>query len=271
MESNVSDDTSRPAVIPANKGVKQGLPASGLPSAEDAATKLWNVARLGTVPPEAFARQFGDKAKASGGAWSTRIAILRGFKLIRHEEKNIGLSELGRQIVDKSNPRAQREARRTAVLNLKAYRDLMESFSGAALPELEALATRLQFEYGKTEDFATRAAKAFVESLKHAEMLVADKIVTRDGVTGSSAPTPNPLASPAYEIEDETADELSDAEIDAAFDEEELGDEVGEESAEEGDAHLATSITLSVKLDLSQFRAEEVIQILKALGLGGRV
>lgn len=47
-ESNTSSNAS---VAAPNKGVKQGLPFVGLPAAEDAAVKLWGVARLGTVSP----------------------------------------------------------------------------------------------------------------------------------------------------------------------------------------------------------------------------
>lgn len=256
----------------ANKGVKQGLPAFGLPSAEDAATKLWGVARLGTAAPEAFARQFGERAKASGSTWDTRIALLRGLKLVRQEEKNIGLSALGLQLVDKSNPQGQRAARRAAVLNLKAYRELVEAFNGEILPEMDALATKLQFEYGKTEEFAKRAAKAFVESLEHAEMLGAGNVVLKDGNLPAE-----PSHQPAFEQDDRAGDEAeakADAEIDAAFDSEEDGAGDALERASDDDRHgtaVPPNVTLSMTLDLSRFRADEVVQIISALGLGRRV
>jgi hypothetical protein len=281
----MSDNNAGAAQAPAaaNKGVKQGLPATGLPVAAAAAQKLWNVARLGTVTPEAYARQFGDKAKASGGAWDTRLATLRGFKLVRSEGKNIGLSDLGRQLVNTSNPSGQTEARRTAVMSLKAYRDLVESFDGTSLPEKSALAAKLQFEYGKTTDFSQRAAQAFIDSLKFAEMLDQDDVVRAKGVAATppiallsdveepGEPVNDPRLGEAQEMA--VADEDEDAvEIDRAF----AGDENSKELAEStttftaSTANLTPTVSLAMTLDLSRFRAEEVIQILSALGVASR-
>lgn len=255
----MTDGTSPNTAAPANKGVKQGLPAIGLPTAELAINKLWTVARLGTTSPEAFARQFGDKAKASGGAWDTRMAVLRGFKLIRTEAKQIGLSELGQQMVDASNPAGQRKARRTAMLSLKAYRELIESFDGTELPDVGVLATRLQFEYGKTEEFAKRAAQAFTESLQHAEMSDAQKVVHSGEMPAAAAST----------AESESIDDRDEAEeIDAAFEEEATDD--AKSGGLEQPAGTSPGISLTVSLDLSDFTADEVIKILRVLGLGTR-
>ncbi|WP_156096697.1 hypothetical protein [Amycolatopsis jejuensis] len=252
---------------PANRGVKQGLPATGLPAAEGAAAKLWAVARLGTASPEAFARQFGEKTKASGSTWDTRMAMLRGFKLLRFEGKMIGLSELGQQLLDASNPAGQSKARQTAFMNLKAYRELVEAFNGTKLPDATVIATKLQFEYGKTDDFARRAATAFTDSLKHALMLDDDNFVRKEGVATSAKETVNSVGTAGDVAESDPDDETQAAEIDRAFDEEAEG-----EIKQELNGHLSfvPNMSLSLTLDLSNFRTEDVIKILSTLGFGAR-
>lgn len=258
------DETQSSGTTSANKGVKKGLPAVGLVAAEDAASKLWDVARLGAASPEAFARQFGASAKASGGTWNTRMSLLRGFKLIETDGNQISLSQLGQQIVNGSNVQDQIAARRTAMMNLKAYRDLVESFEGTQLPETATLATRLQFEYGKTEEFARRAAQAFVDSLVHAEMKDSDDVVRRTGQLGT---LPARMSSQPSDEEDEA----EAVEIDAAFDEALIGDEsqiVEVVPDTKPQPVSAVSVSIAVSLDLSAFTAEDVILILKELRSG---
>lgn len=258
-----------------NRGVKQGLPSNGLAAAEDAASKLWAVARLGTASPEAFAKQWGATRKPSGSGWDTRMALLRGFGLVRVEDnKQIGLSDLGHQLVNPSDPAAQIQARRAAVLSLKAYRELVDSFDGFEVPEHQTLANKLQFEYGKTEDFARRAATAFVDSLRHAEMLDSDQTLRKGGV--SPTPLTKPPTPPAALLEPAGANEDDEraADIDAAFDEGVVSE--ADLDADESPADpvgqtqqplAAGAVSLALTLDLSSFRADEVIQILRALGL----
>lgn len=262
----MTDQPQDSGSIAGNKGVKKGLPVNGLPTAEEAATKLWGVARLGRTSPEAFARQFGPKVKASGSTWDTRIALLRGFKLIETDVNQIGLSELGQQIVNTSNPEAQTAARRAAMMHLRAYRDLIESFDGTELPEIDVLASRLQFEYGKNEDVAKRAAQAFAESLIHAEMQDAAGVVHRAGMPGNPVP-----GAPSLEATQDE-EEADAAEIDAAFAEADSE----EDSLNETNAPLAAKtspsdvdVSISVTVDLSSFSADDVVKILTALRGGG--
>lgn len=262
---------------PPQQGVKQGLPTMDLAAAEDAAGKLWAVARLGTVTQEAFARQFGESAKASGGAWSTKMALLRGYKVLRFEDKLVGLSDLGRQIVNSSDPLAQSAARRSAVMNLKAYRELVEAFDGTPLPEESALAAKLEFEYGKTEVFARRAAAAFVQSMRHAQMLDAGDVVraTGGGEAAASQAAAGPKFAPAAVAAFVVADGLdeSDADIDTDTDTDTDDRDHGGEAPlvpqpARREAHADRGdVSVSVALDLSSFAADDVIRILGALDL----
>jgi hypothetical protein len=203
--------------------------------------------------------------------------MLRGFGLLRFEDnKQIGLSDLGQQLVNPSNPVAQLQAKRTALLTLKSYRELVDAYDGFEVPELLTLATKLQYEYGKTEDFAKQAAQAFMDSLRHAEMLDAGNMVRKGGASPTETST-EPAAAPA-EIPASGDDEARAAEIDRAFDE--GADDDADLDAEEAPADAVVKIeraltaganvTLAVTLDLSSFRADEVVKILTALGFSSR-
>ncbi len=235
---------------------------------------LWEVARLSLTPSMAYAVKLGRKS-ASSGSWSRLVAVLRGFGLVRVEGDQIGLSQLGQELVNVSNPAQQMAARRTAVLRLKAYRELVESFDGTTLPDQPSLAARLKFEYGKKNDFAEEAAKAFLDSLVFAEMIDSAGVVRKNGADAAHE-------APPEDDEDEQAELIDDAFDDAAADhteDDEIDFEaVGENRDAVGSADsdkvqnpewLAMSgpaqVTISVSLDLSKYRADEVIQILRTL------
>jgi hypothetical protein len=248
-----------------NRGVKRGLPDVGLPTAEQSAAKLWSVARRGTTSKEAYAKQLGWN-KTSGNHWDKRMALLRGFGLIKATNDQIGLSELGLQIVNESNPDGQIIARRTALMKLKAYRELVESFDGTALPDITVLASRLQYDYGKKEEFAGKAAQAFVDSLKHARMLDDTNTVHREGCNSNQ--------ETALVVTDVTGlddGDDNDTELDRAFNAEEeehgaIEGDVGATVETENINLPAVTVSMSVNLDLSKYRADEVVQILRALG-----
>jgi len=218
---------------------------------------------------EAYAKQLGWN-RASGNHWDTRVALLRGFKLVKIEGDQIGLSELGQKLVNTSNIEGQSEARRTALLSLKAYRELADSFDRTELPELSTLASRLQFDYGKSTDFAQKAAQAFIESLHHAQMVDGANIVRKGGIRYVPAlPTDDTDTTEDTDATEDTDED--DAELDRAFEAEDESP-IEEQSAQgsEGRAQLNVSppqnaLSISVALDLSKYRADEVIRILQAL------
>jgi hypothetical protein len=200
--------------------------------------------------------------------------MLRGFKLIRAEGKQLGLSELGQKIVNSSDPEAQLNARREAIMNLKAYRELVESFNQTTLPDSSVLATKLQFDYGKTERFAARAAQSFIDSLKHAEMIDAGNILCKEGVVNVAPVVSLVPASEMTEKADQNGDQEVAFEIDRAFE----GDgEIAEPSEmtfplveRNVKSEKVPNVSLSLTLDLSNFRADEVVRILGVLGFDGR-
>ncbi|WP_143194096.1 hypothetical protein [Micromonospora sp. CB01531] len=270
----MSQQPSTPAIssTPArNPAFKKGLPSQGLSVAESSASKLWNIARLGMTSKEAFAKQLGWN-RASGNHWDTRIALLRGFKLINIDGEQIGLSELGQKLVNTSNADGQREARRIALLNLKAYRELVDSFDGTELPQLSALSSRLQFDYGKSAEFAEKAAQAFVESLHHAGMVDGLNIVRKAGI-GDMPPANADQEQASIPVQRDVVEDTDadDAELDRAFEaedeppHEEDPEQSIESTSRPGAAYPQPALSISVSLDLSKYRADEVIQILQSL------
>jgi hypothetical protein len=203
------------------------------------------------------------------------MAMLRGFKLVHTEGEQIGLTDLGKHLVNASDPEGQVAARRAAVLNLKAYRELIESFDGTELPEIGTLASRLQFDYGKSEELSTRAAQAFIDSVRHAGMVDPQNIVLRNGVEI----TPNAVivySSEASSVANnaQADDDEVDAEIDLAFAENNARDDSKQAIAPVAptpskQSSPESNISLSMTLDLSNFRADEVVNILNTLGFGG--
>jgi len=263
MSQQASASAGSPAVHP-NRGVKRGLPNVGLPVAESSATMLWSIARLGMTSKEAFAKQLGWN-KASGNHWDTRLALLRGFKLVKVEGDQIGLSELGQKLVNDSNSESQRDARRTALLNLKAYQELVDSFNGTALPDLSALASRLRFDYGKSAEFAEKAAQAFVDSLRHANMVDASNIVRKDGAGEPPAPASGAVESQPTDDEDDELDRAFEAADDGSAREEVSDDATDTAGGLPADSNIPGNVSISATLDLSRYRADEVIEILRAL------
>lgn len=248
----------------ANKGVKRGLPQDGLRLAAKSASALWDVARLGKTSKMAYAGKLGRKS-ASGGGWDRLVALLRGFGLVVIDGDNIGLSDLGQDLVNGSDRVRQLAARRTAMLHLKAYKELITNFDGTAVPDTTTLASKLKFEYGKKDDFAEKAALAFLDSLAFAEMVDAQGRVRMNGADAAVDPAP----------EGDDADDDEQADLDDAFEAEDELDDVDVSDTDPQNARFAgpdtapvggpALVNISVTLDLSEYRADEVIQILKVL------
>jgi hypothetical protein len=265
-------DTAEASTGPVpTKGWKKGLPRVGLKTAEEAAAKLWESARRSSCATDVFAKALGLTA-ASGSQWDLKLALLRGYKLIEFKDEQIALSPLGQRLINGADKQQQIAARREALQNLKAYKELIDTFVGTPLPTKESLATTLEYEYGKGRAVAEMSAQAFLNSLTFAQMVSPSGRVTLDGTDAATKPTRDSIV----EKEDERAAE----ELDAAEEEIEAEEEIAASLDEVEDfahdeemvvlRHAAGGISLAVTLDLSQFRADEVIQILRELGLAKR-
>jgi hypothetical protein len=245
-------------------GYKQGLPVTGLRIADESARQLWESARRGHISKTLFGKNIGFKSITSG-SFKLRLALLRGFGLVVTPGDAIGLSELGFDLVQTVDDEKQMEARRRAVLSLKAYREVVDTFDGTKLLSKDKLSSRFQYEYGKPESFAAQAAEALIDSLKYAEMLDGNEIVHKGGINASSlVANPTPLNEAQLMDEDIVA-----AELDEAYRDEEFAESESTETAarNEDSGHPGPAVSLSLTLDLSQYQAQEVIEILRAMGL----
>jgi hypothetical protein len=265
----MTEMTAASAGATPTKGWKKGLPQADLKDAEEWAGKLWGCARLSSASAEVFAKELGLKS-ASGGRWDVKLALLRNYKLIKVDGDQISLTPLGQRLINGSDREQQAAARREAMQTLKAYKDLLDTYAGTPLPEKSSLAGKLEFEYGKTTANAEAAAQAFLDSLAHAQMVTADGMVSLTG----EAPGPTPNSEPVVEDEDEQAAEALDA-AEEELEAEESAAVTADPDEEKNDEQLtvrraAGPVSLAVTLDLSQFRADEVVQILRELGLAMR-
>jgi hypothetical protein len=245
-------------------GVKKGLPVQSLKTAEQAAQKLWEVARRGAVAPEAYAKQLG-LTKASGGAWRAKLALLRGFGLVTVSKTDIRLSDLGLDIIRTDDDSKRQAARRKSFFKVRVYKELVDAYAGEELPERDQIASKLEFQFGRSAEAAQQAAGAFIESLKHAGLLDHSNTVLRSQHEAASNEAGSPIGG-AADDSDEFAGEFEDAVDDDGDD---LGEPVRQhQAAAEIEPVSDRLVSLTVTLDLSGFRAEEVLEILRALGIG---
>jgi hypothetical protein len=253
--------------------VKKGLPSRSLPEAEGAALKVWDAARRGVASQDAVATALGMKA-ASGGAWNRAMALLRVFGLIEVKEGGVSLSELGLDIVQDADTEKRRTARLGAFMGVRPYAELLGAYSGTDLPALDKIASKLRFDYGKTEEAAAQSAKAFVDSIRHVGLLAGNTVIGEPS-------QPAALAEDVQEVD--RTDENGGADHDGAGDDAsqpvtapELEATVPNSSRalvpiEHSSATRDGAVTLSITLDLSGFRPDEVIQILRSVGLARNV
>ncbi|MCZ2804438.1 hypothetical protein O2W18_04930 [Modestobacter sp. VKM Ac-2983] len=225
------------------------------------AKALWTVAKGSDTPLGVLANELGHTSTKSS-ALDSKLALLKGLGITQTVSGNIKLSPLGRDLVQEYDPEKRRLARVKAMVTLKAYRELVDNFVDQELPPRVTLAAKLEHEYAKKKEFAEDAANAFLDSIEFAKMLDANGVLRRDGVAAAETVVDEELTA---EEGDAAAEELDDAQDreDAASDE----FEDSRDSGRAGGGTLAPRASLAVTLDLSNFAADDVIQILVALGL----
>jgi len=255
-----ASETPATPTVAANKGVRQGLPRKGLREAEAMAKSLWTVAKSSDTPLAVFAKELGH-ASVKSSRLDSKLALLKGLGITQMVGGNIKLSPLGRDLVQDYEPEKRRLARVKAIVTLKAYRELVDNFVDQELPPRVTLAARLEHEYAKKSDFAEDAADAFLDSVTFANMLDADGVLRRDGVTAAEVVVDEETNTEEGDAAAEELDEAQERE-DAAGEENEGGDDSGSASG----GAIAPRATLAVTLDLSNFAASDVIEILGALG-----
>lgn len=273
-ESNDLEDRQVPG---ANAGVKRGLPAKSLIEAEASALKVWDAARLGVASKDAVATALGMKA-ASGGAWARAVALLRVFGLIEVKDGGVSLSTVGLDIVQDADADKRRTARLSAFMGVRPYAELLDAYKGTELPGLDKIASKLRFDYGKTEDAAAQSAKAFVDSIRHVGLLAGNWVVSGPERTAPDVVEEDGRAEPgnrdgAQDGGEEVAEETPTPapELEPEPEPPAVSSSRALVPIEHSSATRDGAVTLAITLDLSGFRPDEVVQILRSVGLARNV
>lgn len=241
---------------------KRGVPRGSLQDASELARKVWDAARRSSVEWGAFAKALGHSAP-SGGAYKTKLALLRVFGLIENVgEDRVRLTDTGFDVIRGDDPGSQAAAKRKAFLNVGAYSELVSDQAGHKLIEDEALANRFHYGWGVSDDAAKEAAKSFVESAQFAGVIDADRIV-RTTSAALKAASEDDQDGPSSRVADRR-----DREEPSPEDSE--GGGTGARKTGRVDPGVdgpgdPPMITVDVSLDLSGFSTEDVIKILRTL------
>jgi hypothetical protein len=247
---------------------KRGVQRGSLVDAEKICGSLWKAARLGSVTPEALAKELsGEKAKASGGAWRNKMALVNVFGLVQKDGAKLKLTPLGQGIVREDDDARRTQSRRSAVLRVEPYRRILASSSGHELPSSTSLAATFEYEYGLTKSDAKKAAEDFVVSAKVAGLVNEADVVTfdvdlaneeeGDSDTGQEGGSSEPRVIVDPIVPDPAAPDPA----------------LPDPAALHKNVHISEPgvsrphVSISVSLDLSSFSADDVVRILGALGV----
>lgn len=231
------------------------IPRAGLESAEELARKLWDLSRGSAVEKGAFGKHIGNKE--TSGPFATKLALLRYFSLVEDVDGKIQLSTIGRDIVRDDAPAKREAARQQAFRGVPNYQSLLDRFVDHGLPTVDSLATTLHYEFSLKEDAANKAASAFIESAKLADLA--------DEAGAVNVGEPSPAEQPE---ETEQPEEIGGVNGQR----EESAPQTATSSAppvhplEQRVVSSAAHVSVSVSLDLSAFDVDEVLRILAAIG-----
>jgi hypothetical protein len=284
----VDEGTDESSATTSRPRSKNGIPRVSLATAESYARGVWTAARAGEAVPVAVARAISgrDSTKASGGAWRTKITALRVFSLVeRLKSENLKLSSIGLGVVNQADADKQREARRDAVMSVDSYAQILNNSNGHELPGSNSIAGTFEYEYSLATDDAKTATTAFLESVKHAELVDDAGVVHLDGS----------YVAPAAEEQDgdkdapegsETGNQTLNGEAAAGDAHEDVSTRapVGSTAADkqtidhqsQSRPHVPLVVTqpsgvdLNVTLDMSDWAVDDVIAVLRILGYGER-
>lgn len=157
-------------------------PGVGLPEAVAFARAVHSKGLEG-LDAERLAQALGYKNLRTN-TFSARLSAARQFGLLQTFRRGFVVSANGEAILFPRDPASAAEALRTALREPPLYASLLARYSGRRLPAQETLADLLQHDDGITASAKEAAAKAFVDSARHAGVL------GDDGVLRDASPAP---------------------------------------------------------------------------------
>jgi hypothetical protein len=171
-----------------------GFPYTGLKDAERVARALhesWG----GSASPDQLAASLN--ASPRSGAFRTKVATARTFRVIAISRGNIALTDLGRKLVD---PQTRATARVEAFLIVPLFSALVDEYRGNMLPPDEGLEQKIH-DLGVSIKQTARARQAFQRSAEIAGFfkMGKDRLVQPANLPGSDdlpAPPQDPKERP---------------------------------------------------------------------------
>jgi hypothetical protein len=167
------------------------FPYTGLQDAEQIARALhdsWG----GSASPDQLAASPTLNASPRSGAFRTKLATSRTFRIITVSRGNIALTDLGRKLVD---PQTRAAARVDAFLAVPLFEALVNEFRGSTLPPDPGLEQKIR-DLGVSAKQTAKARQAFQRS---AELAGFFKMGKDRLVQPANLPTPDKLPGGAKE------------------------------------------------------------------------
>lgn len=254
---------------------RNGVPRVPLETIETSVNAIWQVARRGEAAPVTVARAITGKedAKASGGAWARRVSALRSFNVI---ERGSGfkLSPIGIAIANSADVQGHAKGLRDALLSIPAYQKFLERADGGELPSTPLLASDIEFEYELSKADAVTAANAFVQSARYAGLVDAEGRVSLGGISVPVQASASDGESEA-DAEVNTAAEAGGHALQIAG----LAPSVSDVQpspqpvtvsipAPAGLTVAGSPVIVKVKIDMTEWAADDAVKVLNALGYG---
>lgn len=259
----------------ANKKLRSrnGVPRVGLQTIEVSVKAIWQVARRGEAAPVTVARAITgkDDAKASGGAWQKRVAALRAFNVIERGPV-FKLSPIGIAIANAADVEGHAKGLREAVLSIPAYQKFLERADGGDLPPITLLASDIEFEYELSNADAVSAANAFVQSARYAGLVDDAGHVSLSGVSVPLDPSEvegelgdEPDLEGVTELAGPVVDDAGAAPFVPEVQPPARSPIVGI-SAPVGQVASGPPAIVKVRIDMTEWDANDVVKVLKVLG-----
>lgn len=167
------------------------FPYTGLKDAEQIARALhdsWG----GSASPDQLAASPTLDASPRSGAFRTKIATARTFRVITISRGSIALTDLGRQLVD---PQTRAAARVEAFLTVPMFAALVNAYRGTTLPPDQGLERKIR-ELGVSAKQTAKARQAFQRS---AELAGFFKMGKDRLVQPANLPGADELVAPKHE------------------------------------------------------------------------
>lgn len=163
------------------------FPYSGLKDAEQIARALQDSWGGGASPDQLAASL---DASPRSGAFRTKVATSRTFRVISISRGNIGLTDLGRKLID---PQTRAAARVEAFLTVPLFAALVNEYKGTMLPPDSGLEQKIR-ELGVSVKQTAKARQAFQRSAELAGFfkMGKDRLVQPANLPGPEKPPAGP-------------------------------------------------------------------------------